>query len=65
LQFQNFFLAPHHCAGVVVVCLAAIAYYNAILTLIFFAGLALGLALFILAGRNKIRLDENLLLIKD
>jgi ethanolamine permease len=47
------------------VCLAAIAYYNAMLTFIFFAGLAMGLALFVLAGRNKIRLDENLLQIED
>ncbi|HLO81046.1 MAG TPA: ethanolamine permease [Chitinophagaceae bacterium] len=47
------------------VCLAAIAYYNALLTLIFFAGLALGMILFVLAGRNKIRLDDNLLQVED
>jgi hypothetical protein len=35
------------------------------LTLIFFAGLALGLVLFVLSGRNKIRLDDDLLQIKD
>jgi ethanolamine permease len=47
------------------VCLAAIAYYNAMLTLVFFAGLTLGLVLFVLSGRNKIRLDDNLLQIED
>jgi ethanolamine permease len=47
------------------VCLAAIAYYNAMLTLVFFAGLMLGLVLFVLSGRNKIRLDDNLLQIED
>ncbi|HSF44967.1 MAG TPA: ethanolamine permease [Chitinophagaceae bacterium] len=35
------------------VCLAAIAYYNPLLTLIFFGGLIAGLALFVLTGRNK------------
>jgi ethanolamine permease len=46
------------------VCLAAIAYYNVLLTLIFFAGLVIGLLFFVLSGRHKIRLDDNLLQIE-
>ena len=40
------------------VCLAAIAYYNPMLTAIFFGGLIAGLALFVLSGRNK--MDKEL-----
>ena len=40
------------------VCLAAIAYYNPMLTAIFFGGLVAGLALFVLSGRNK--MDKEL-----
>jgi ethanolamine permease len=40
------------------VCLAAIAYYNPMLTAIFFGGLVAGLALFVLTGRNK--MDQEL-----
>jgi ethanolamine permease len=43
------------------VCLAAIAYYNFSLTLIFFGSLALLLTLFVLLGRHKLRLGEDLL----
>ncbi len=47
------------------ICLIAIAYYNPVLTLIFFGGLAAVLILFVLSGRHKITLDDDLLQIKE
>jgi ethanolamine permease len=43
------------------VCLVAIAWYNFTLTLIFFGGLILVLVMFVLSGRNKIQLNDDLL----
>ncbi len=43
------------------ICLVAIAWYNFTLTLIFFGGLILVLVMFVLSGRNKIQLNDDLL----
>lgn len=46
------------------VCLFAIIYYNIMLALVFFAGLAMALLLFILSGKHKERISDDILLEK-
>jgi ethanolamine permease len=47
------------------ICLVAIAWYNFTLTLIFFGGLIFVLVLFVLSGRSKITLDDDMLQTKE
>jgi ethanolamine permease len=44
------------------VCLIAIIYYNMILTCVFFAGLAIALLLFILSGKHKEKIKDDIML---
>lgn len=46
------------------VCLFAIVYYNILLTCVFFSGLAAALLLFILSGKHKVKIHDDILLEK-
>jgi ethanolamine permease len=46
------------------VCLIAIIYYNWLLSLVFFGGLAAAIILFMLMGKHKIKITDDVLLEK-
>lgn len=55
---------PAVALGLSGICLIAIVYYNCLLSLIFFGGLAAAILLFILMGKHKTRITDDVLLEK-